>query len=208
MIFVLMAAHDTSTITLTTMAYYMAKHPEWQAAAREQSRELPPEISYDTLDRFTVLDAIMKESLRLNAPVPGLPRRAVQDTEICGHFIPKGTYVSAIGMVSHHDPALWTDPERFDPDRFSPERAEDRVHRFAWMPFGGGVHKCIGLYFGRWRSRRSCTTCCCGTSGRCPRTTCGSSTTRRCRSPRITYPSGCDRCGDRDDDLRQPICSP
>ena len=149
MIFVLMAAHDTSTITLTTMAYYMAKHPEWQAAAREQSRELPPEISYDTLDRFTVLDAIMKESLRLNAPVPGLPRRAVQDTEICGHFIPKGTYVSAIGMVSHHDPALWTDPERFDPDRFSPERAEDRVHRFAWMPFGGGVHKCIGLYFGQ-----------------------------------------------------------
>ncbi len=91
----------------------------------------------------------MKESLRLNAPVPGLPRRAVQDTEICGHFIPKGTYVSAIGMVSHHDPALWTDPERFDPDRFSPERAEDRVHRFAWMPFGGGVHKCIGLYFGQ-----------------------------------------------------------
>lgn len=147
MIFVLMAAHDTSTITLTTMAYYMAKHPEWQAKAREQSRRLPPEISYDTLDEFTILDRIMKESLRLNSPVPGLPRQATEDTEICGHYIPKGTYVAAIGMVNHHNPALWPDPERFDPDRFSDERAEDRVHRYAWMPFGGGVHKCIGLYF-------------------------------------------------------------
>ena len=35
----------------------------------------------------------------------------------------------------------------FDPERFSPERREDRSHRYAWEPFGGGVHKCIGLYF-------------------------------------------------------------
>lgn len=147
MIFVLMAAHDTSTITLTTMAYYLAKHPEWQEKAREQSRRLPPEIAYDTLDSFTVLDRVMKESLRLNSPVPGLPRQAREDTEICGHFVPKGTYVAAIAMVNHHNPALWPDPERFDPDRFSDERAEDRAHRYAWMPFGGGVHKCIGLYF-------------------------------------------------------------
>ncbi|EME15969.1 cytochrome P450 [Rhodococcus triatomae] len=147
MIFVLMAAHDTSTITLTTMVYYMAKHPEWQRKAREQSQSLPAEISYDTLDEFTVLDRIMKESLRLNSPVPGLPRQAIEDTEIDGHFVPKGTYVSAINLVNHHNPALWKDPEHFDPDRFSPERAEDKVHRYAWMPFGGGVHKCIGLYF-------------------------------------------------------------
>ncbi|MFD4292794.1 cytochrome P450 [Rhodococcus sp. NPDC058505] len=147
MIFVLMAAHDTSTITLTTMAYYLARHPQWQETARAQSRALPTEISYDTLDEFTVLDRVMRESLRLNSPVPGLPRRAIKDTEICGHHIPAGTYVAAIGLVNHHNPALWTDPERFDPDRFASDRAEDRVHRYAWMPFGGGVHKCIGLYF-------------------------------------------------------------
>ena len=39
------------------------------------------------------------------------------------------------------------DPAALRPDRFSPERAEDKSHRYAWMPFGGGVHKCIGLYF-------------------------------------------------------------
>jgi len=147
MIFVLMAAHDTSTITATTMAYYMARHPRWQDNARKQSRALPSEIEYDALGRFTVLDAIMKESLRLNAPVPGLVREALQDTEIGGYFVPKGTMVSALGMASHYNPALWSDPETFDPDRFSAERGEDKSHKYAWMPFGGGVHKCIGLYF-------------------------------------------------------------
>ena len=41
----------------------------------------------------------------------------------------------------------WTDPRSFDPERFSAERREDKSHRYAWEPFGGGVHKCIGLYF-------------------------------------------------------------
>ena len=41
----------------------------------------------------------------------------------------------------------WREPEVFDPERFSPERREDRSHRYAWAPFGGGVHKCLGMYF-------------------------------------------------------------
>ncbi len=149
MIFLLMAAHDTSTITMTTMSYYLAQHTEWQGRARAQSRELPAEIGYDTLPEFTLLDSIMKESLRMNPPVPALLRQAVVDTEIDGYFIPKGTRVAVNPIASHYNPALWTDPMTFDPDRFGPDRAEDKSHRFAWMPFGGGVHKCIGLYFGQ-----------------------------------------------------------
>ena len=42
----------------------------------------------------------------------------------------------------------WTDPHRFDPERFAEGRREDKSHRYAWMPFGGGAHKCIGLHFG------------------------------------------------------------
>ncbi|NUS43201.1 MAG: cytochrome P450 [Mycobacteriaceae bacterium] len=147
MIFVLMAAHDTSTITLATMAYQLARHPEWQDRARTESQSFAADLDYDALGELTVLDAVMKESLRLNAPVPGLARQAVEDTEVDGYFVPKGAHVFAVPMVNHHDPRLWTDPERFDPARFGPERAEDKSHRFAWMPFGGGVHKCIGLYF-------------------------------------------------------------
>jgi cytochrome P450 len=147
MIFLLMAAHDTSTITLTTMAYYMAQHTEWQGMARAQSRTLPAEIDYDDLPQFTILDSIMKESLRLNAPVPGLSREAIVDTEIDGYFVPKGTRVAVMAVANHYNGELWTNPDRFDPARFSPERAEDKSHPFAWMPFGGGAHKCIGLNF-------------------------------------------------------------
>lgn len=147
MIFVLMAAHDTSTITMTQMAYRMAEHPKWQANARAQSMELGPTLSYDDLAGMTVLENIMKESLRMCPPVPAQPRTAIKDTQVQGYFIPKGTMVTIPQMANHRDPRYFSNPDVFDPDRFSAERAEDKGHRMAWMPFGGGVHKCIGLYF-------------------------------------------------------------
>lgn len=149
MIFVLMAAHDTSTITMTQMAYRMAKSPEWQQKARAQSDELNPELGYDDLARLGVLDLVMKESLRMCPPVPAQPRMAVKDTSVQGYHIPEGTIVSVPQLTNHRDPVYYTNPDMFDPERFGPERAEDKAHRMAWMPFGGGVHKCIGLYFGQ-----------------------------------------------------------
>lgn len=147
MIFVLFAAHDTSTTALTTMAYYLAKNPEWQHRARAESLELPPELSYDSLKTMQTQDLILKEALRLNSPVPTLARQSIKDTSIDGHYIPSGTYVMTDPKMIHLNPRYWNDPHRFDPERFAPERAEDKTHRFAWFPFGGGVHKCIGLYF-------------------------------------------------------------
>jgi cytochrome P450 len=49
--------------------------------------------------------------------------------------------------LQHHDPTIWTAPETFDPLRFAEPRREDKRHRHAWEPFGGGVHKCIGMFF-------------------------------------------------------------
>ncbi|EGD53592.1 cytochrome P450 [Gordonia neofelifaecis NRRL B-59395] len=149
MIFVLMAAHDTSTITMTQMSYWMAKHPEWQEKARAQSLEFGATLDYGDLGDLTVLDAIMKESLRLCPPVPAQPRMAIKDTQVQGFFIPEGTMVTVPQLVNHRDRQYYTHPGMFDPDRFSADRAEDKGHRMAWMPFGGGVHKCIGLYFGQ-----------------------------------------------------------
>uniref|UniRef100_UPI0009DB184D cytochrome P450 n=1 Tax=Rhodococcus sp. R1101 TaxID=1170698 RepID=UPI0009DB184D len=47
----------------------------------------------------------------------------------------------------HHMAEYWPEPERFDPERFADHRREDKVHRYAWEPFGGGVHKCLGMHF-------------------------------------------------------------
>lgn len=147
MIFVLMAAHDTSTITMTQMAYWMARYPSWQERARDEALTCGGDLAYDDVKGLTTLDAIMKESLRLCPPVPAQPRVAVRDTAVRGHFIPEGTMVVIPQLANHRDPRYFSHPGMFDPERFAPGRAEDKRHRLAWMPFGAGVHKCIGMHF-------------------------------------------------------------
>jgi cytochrome P450 len=49
-------------------------------------------------------------------------------------------------MLTHLLPSIWTEPHRYDPQRFSPEEARAR-HRFAFVPFGGGAHGCLGANF-------------------------------------------------------------
>ncbi|SFB20601.1 Cytochrome P450 [Amycolatopsis marina] len=149
MIFLMMAAHDTSTITSTAVAYYLAKHPEWQERARAESLALGEDVpDIEALEQLHTLDLVIKEALRLVAPVPTMARKTVRDTEVLGHFLPEGTLVGVSPTANHFLPEYWTEPHRFDPERFSAERREDKSHRFAWMPFGGGAHKCIGLHFG------------------------------------------------------------
>ncbi|GAB3001346.1 cytochrome P450 [Amycolatopsis acidiphila] len=149
MIFLMMAAHDTSTITTTAAAYYLATHPHWQDRARQESLALGDDLpDIDALERLDTLDLVIKEALRLLAPVPLVMRKTVTDTEILGHYLPADTLVAVAPAINHFVPECWTDPDTFDPDRFAAHRREDQNHRFAWIPFGGGVHKCIGMHFG------------------------------------------------------------
>jgi len=150
MIFLVMAAHDTSTITATAVSYFLAKHPEWQERCREESRAYgDTSIDLSGTEKLESLDLVFQEAMRLVTPVPGMARRAIQDTEICGHFVPAGTMVSVGSWASHLLPDLWAAADDFDPSRFDEPRREDKQHRYASMPFGGGVHKCIGMHFGR-----------------------------------------------------------
>ncbi|EKF74095.1 cytochrome P450 [Alcanivorax hongdengensis A-11-3] len=148
MIFLMMAAHDTTTITLSTLFYHLAKNPDWQQRLREESRALGKDcIDYDDLASLEGITLCMKEALRLCAPVPSLPRRTVRDVSYNGYFIPAGTFINVVPYFTHYMEEYWPEPERFDPERFSEARREDKVHPYAWVPFGGGAHKCIGLHF-------------------------------------------------------------
>ncbi|CRK55959.1 Cytochrome P450 [Alloactinosynnema sp. L-07] len=149
MIFLMMAAHDTSTITTTAALYFLGKDPVWQERARAESMAVD-EITTSTLDSLTSLDLIIRESMRLVSPVPSLARQTVRDTDLLGHHVPAGTKIAVSTWVNHLLPEYWPDPTRFDPLRFAEDRREDKVHRYAWMPFGGGVHKCIGMHFGMY----------------------------------------------------------
>jgi cytochrome P450 len=147
MIFLMMAAHDTSTITTSTMLQYLGQHPEWQERCREEALALGPAPTMAELEGLVSVDWVMKEALRLRAPVPTLVRHTVKDTVVRGVRLPADTQVMVGVQFSHVMEEHWTNPMVFDPERFSPERREDKSHRMAWEPFGGGVHKCIGLYF-------------------------------------------------------------
>lgn len=148
MIFVLMAAHDTSTITLSTMVQHLGQHHEWQERCRQEVLALGPRPSYAEHGRLASIDLVMRESMRLVTPVPVVARKAVKDTEVLGFTVPEGSLCMTAPIHTHHSPDVWPEPSRFDPGRFAPERREDKVHRYAWHPFGGGVHKCLGLHFG------------------------------------------------------------
>jgi len=148
MIFLMMAAHDTTTSTLTSMTYELARHPEWQERVREESRALgTPWIGFDDLARLPSLTLVLKETLRRYPPLPVIPRVATAAFEYGGYRIPSDAMVVIAPIHSHHLDGWWREPFRFDPERFAPGRAEDEQHTHLWVPFGGGPHHCLGLRF-------------------------------------------------------------
>ncbi len=136
MIFTMMAAHDTSTSTATTMAYHLAANPpEWQDRCRDESDRLGDgPVDIESLEKLESLDLVMNESMRLVTPVQWAMRRAVRDTELLGYHIPpKGTNVIAYPGLNHRLPEFWTDPMTFDPRpvRRAAQRTQEaplRVH--------------------------------------------------------------------------------
>ena len=148
MSFLMMAAHDTTTSTLCSMAYELARHPEWQERIREESRAVGEgALAFDQLDGLEALGLVFRETLRRYPPLPVIPRTATEAFEFGGHRIPKNAMVVVSPIVTHYMDEWWDEPDRFDPERFAPERAEHERHTHSFIPFGGGPHMCLGLRF-------------------------------------------------------------
>jgi cytochrome P450 len=150
MSFLMMAAHDTLTSSLTSFVAALAANPEWQQKLRDEVTGLGigtrDATTFDNLEAMPLSEMAFKEAMRLKPPVPSIPRRATRDFSFKGYAIPAGTLVAINPVFTHHMPEIWPDPETFDPLRFTDEAQRGR-HRFAWVPFGGGAHMCIGLHF-------------------------------------------------------------
>ena len=83
--------------------------------------------------------------MRLFPPAPILGRRAVADTEICGHPVRKGDVALLAFYCLHRHKTLWEHPDHFDPDRWNPQRRPR--DRYQFLAFGGGPRACIGAQF-------------------------------------------------------------
>jgi cytochrome P450 len=156
MSFLMMAAHDTLTSSLSALTLLLARNPDWQDRLREEINQVVPDsrrpLSLDMLDALRLTEMAFKEALRMIPPVPALPRRAVRGFRFMGYDIPGGTGIGINLLFTHHMPDIWPDPDRFDPMRFTPE-AQAARHRFAFVPFGGGAHMCLGLHYAMMQAR-------------------------------------------------------
>jgi hypothetical protein len=95
------------------------------------------------------LTATVQETLRMRPPVPFTVRYAVRDVELGTLRIPQDTVVAVDIERIHHRPEIYPDPGAFRPERF----LEQRPGTFTWIPFGGGVHRCIGAGFALTEAR-------------------------------------------------------
>ena len=139
------AGHETSTNALAWTLFLLGEHPD---AACDLIDELdsvlhgsPPTV--EQLGKLPLLDAVVKESMRVLPPVPLHPRIVAQDTELAGHFLPAQTELFLSIFHMHHDPAVFAHPNRFDPSRWS--KIKPSVYEY--NPFSAGPRMCIGAAF-------------------------------------------------------------
>jgi cytochrome P450 len=137
----LIAGHET---TATALAWAM----RWILPETSLVSRLREEIATAggdplKLSRLELLDATVKESLRLQPIIPLVGRVLQQPTKLGRWELPANTAAAAAIYLIHRHPALYPDAERFRPERFS----SFKPAAWEWIPFGGGLRRCIGASF-------------------------------------------------------------
>src|SRR5579883_840609 len=145
---IFLAGHETTANALSWTWYLLARHPEAEARLHEEvDRVLGTRLPrFADLAELKWTRMVFEEAMRLYPPAHTISRRAIGEDRIGGVRVPPGANITISIYVTHRNPNLWPDPERFDPERFAPE-AVARRHRFAYLPFGGGPRICIGNGF-------------------------------------------------------------
>jgi cytochrome P450 len=148
----LFAGHDTTTSTVTFLAYELDRAPEIRAWLEEELDDVlggePPAPEHLTGTALPRLEMAIDETLRMYPPAWVGPRRSVAPFTFAGHQVPGDVPVNYSSWASHHIAHVFPDPERFVPERFTPE-ARAALPKGAYVPFGGGSRTCIGMRFGQ-----------------------------------------------------------
>lgn len=150
----LLAAFDTSTVTLTwALSLLLNNYNVLERIKDELDTHVGREKCVDESDlkNLIYLQAVIKETLRLYPPVPLLlPHEAMEDCNIDGYHIQKGTRIVTNASKIHRDPMVWEKPNDFMPERFlsSHKDVDVKGNNFELIPFGSGRRMCPGLSLG------------------------------------------------------------
>ena len=129
----LLAGHETTATSVAWAIERLVRHPEKLA-------RLVAEIDAGEEERY--LNAVVNETLRVRPVVP-IVARALQQDLAGGRLLPAGTTVAPCIYLTNRNPRVYERPARFMPERF----LEDAPETFSWIPFGGGIRRCIGAAF-------------------------------------------------------------
>ncbi|UPV73665.1 cytochrome P450 [Halorussus limi] len=150
----LLAGHETTALALTFTFFLLAQNGDVE---RKLVAELDRELGGDRptmadLGDLPYLERVVKESMRLYPPVPGIVREPVEDDRVGDYRIPAGVTVSMSQHVVHRDPRWYDDPMAFRPDRWT-DGFEQSLPRLAYFPFAAGPRRCIGDRFALLEAR-------------------------------------------------------
>jgi cytochrome P450 len=146
---IFVAGNETTANAMAWTLYLLSQNPE---AEEKMIREIDEklnngvELAYENVLQFQYVRMVIDESLRLFPPAWVVGRRNMEDDEIGGYRIAKGTNVLMPIMYFHRSEKYWDEPLKFMPERFSPEK-KNNIDRYVYFPFGGGPRLCIGNNF-------------------------------------------------------------
>jgi cytochrome P450 len=130
---------DGPTSSLLSWSFErILRHPDKLARLRAE---------IDTGSEEAYLDAVVKETLRLCPAAPIVVRRLLAPMELGGYAIPTGTTVAPCVHLVHRRPDIYPDPLLFRPERFLEPAGGGPINTYTWIPFGGGVRRCLAASY-------------------------------------------------------------
>ena len=135
----LLAGHETTATSLAWAIERLVRHPEAMDRLVTEAHDGGTEYA----------EAVCKETLRMRPVLPIVARLLKRDVEIGGHLLPEGVVVAPNIYLVQHREDVYPDPRRFRPERF----LEGQGGTYSWIPFGGGIRRCIGASFALYEMR-------------------------------------------------------
>lgn len=137
------AGHETTATTLAWAMYELHRAPETLSKLRSEIASLGASPAIDALAKLPYLQAVCSETLRLHPPLPMVPRTLLKDFKLGEYTLPAGRTIAVAIYMAHHNEERFPDSFVFRPERF----VGQSYGPFEFMPFGGGVRRCLGAAF-------------------------------------------------------------
>ncbi|XP_023211959.1 cytochrome P450 4C1-like, partial [Centruroides sculpturatus] len=140
--------YDTTSHVMSWTLYFLGRFHEIQEKVYLELQEIfendmNRDINIDDLTKMTYLECVIKESMRIYPPFPGIARKNFSEMKIGNYVLPANSTLVINIFGIHHNPSLYENPEVFDPDRFLFENYKN-LHPYAFLPFAAGPRNCLG----------------------------------------------------------------